>query len=152
MSNPFRDQPFPRGALLGVAALIGFALVAVAIARFTDDGRDTVSTAGAVEVRDLQFVDQPAGLVHVIDSENGERIATLEPGTENFIRGVLRGLVRERRSQGLGMEHPFRIARFPDGRLVLQDRATDRIIELQAFGPTNAGAFARLLDAPASDS
>jgi putative photosynthetic complex assembly protein len=60
--------------------------------------------------------------------------------------------VRERRSHGLGMEHPFRIARYPDGRLVLEDLATDRVIDLQAFGPTNAGAFARLLAAPPSET
>jgi putative photosynthetic complex assembly protein len=152
MSDPFRNQPFPRGALLGVAALIGFALVAVAVARLADLQAGTPPVGSAAQTRDLRFVDEPGGIVQVYDGEDGNQVATLEPGTENFIRGVLRGLARERRSHELGMDIPFRVARYPDGRLTLEDRATGRVIELKAFGPTNAGAFARLLDVSPSDS
>jgi putative photosynthetic complex assembly protein len=152
MSDPFRNQPFPRGALLGVAALIGFALVAVAVARLADFRAGTPPVGSAAQTRDLRFVDEPGGVVRVYDGEDGNPVATLEPGTGNFIRGVLRGLARERRSHELGMDVPFRVARYPDGRLTLEDRATGRVIELKAFGATNAGAFARLLDAPPSDS
>jgi putative photosynthetic complex assembly protein len=44
---------------------------------------------------------------------------------------------------------PFRLALHADGRLTLEDPATSRTIELQAFGPANSGAFARLLPANA---
>jgi putative photosynthetic complex assembly protein len=74
-------------------------------------------------------------------------VRTLAPGTENFIRGVLRGLVRERRSLELGDESPFRLMNIGNGQLVLQDLATKRQINLNAFGQTNASSFAQLFDA-----
>jgi len=42
---------------------------------------------------------------------------------------------------------PFHLALHVDGRLTLEDPVTARTIELEAFGPTNSGAFARLLPA-----
>jgi putative photosynthetic complex assembly protein len=74
-------------------------------------------------------------------------LAVLDPGTNGFVRGVLRGLARERRRQGLGSEIPFHLAQRADGRLTLVDPATERVIDLKAFGPTNTQAFARLLEA-----
>ena len=71
---------------------------------------------------------------------------TLPAGSDNFIRGVLRSLARERRGIGAGAETPFRVSRFDDGRIVLQDLATGRSLVLQAFGITNARAFAKWLD------
>jgi hypothetical protein len=40
---------------------------------------------------------------------------------------------------------PFQLALHTDGRLTLVDPAINRTIELEAFGPANSGAFARLL-------
>jgi putative photosynthetic complex assembly protein len=69
-------------------------------------------------------------------------------GTNGFVRGVLRGLARERRLNDVGAQPPFQLTRWSDGRLSLDDPATGRRIDLVAFGPTNAGAFAQLLTAP----
>jgi hypothetical protein len=57
----------------------------------------------------------------------------------------MRNLVHERRSNGLGPAAPFRVAASSDGRLILEDRATGRLIELEAFGSTNAGVLASFL-------
>ena len=46
------------------------------------------------------------------------------------------------------MDPPFRLARWSDGRLTLEDPTTGRRIELGAFGPTNAEVFAELMQAP----
>ena len=78
------------------------------------------------------------------------QLAVLAPGTNGFARGVLRGLARERRRSDIGMEPPFRLARWSDGRLTLEDPTTGRRIELGAFGPTNAEVFAALMLAPAA--
>ena len=90
--------------------------------------------------------------MYVWDASSDQLLVSLQPGTENFIRGVMRGLARERRSHSLDRETPFRIARHSDGRLTLQDLATGRRIDLQAFGPTNVGSFERLLQVPAQRS
>ena len=78
-------------------------------------------------------------------------MAVLPPGSNGFIRGVMRGLARERMLHGIDAAPPFRLIRWADGRLSLEDTATGRLIDLAAFGPTNAQAFARLLTAPSPD-
>jgi putative photosynthetic complex assembly protein len=39
------------------------------------------------------------------------------------------------------------LTRWADGRISLEDPETGRVIELDAFGPTNGEAFAQLLTA-----
>lgn len=145
MSDPFRDQPLPRGPFLGMAALVVFSLVAVIVAQNLGYKGGQAPPDSVVESRDLRFIDGPDGLVHVRDVSSNAVVTSLAPGTENFIRGVLRGMARERRSRSLDTQTPFRIARHADGRLTLEDIATGRRIDLQAFGPSNAGSFERLL-------
>ena len=44
------------------------------------------------------------------------------------------------------IDDPFRLTRYDDDSLTLEDALTGRKISLQAFGPTNVSAFAVLLD------
>ncbi|MFZ5558084.1 MAG: photosynthetic complex assembly protein PuhC [Pseudomonadota bacterium] len=145
MSDPFADRPFPRGALLGSAALVAVTLITVIAARATGVGTTQVPASTAVEIRDLRFEDRRDGSVAVYEGDDRHLLAVLEPGTENFIRGVLRGFARQRKLQHAGPEQPFRLTRWADGRLSLDDPVTGRHVDLEAFGPTNAGAFARLM-------
>ena len=55
-------------------------------------------------------------------------------------------MTRERRIRGVSASTAaFELAVGADGRLTLRDPATGLTLDLLAFGPTNAGAFARLL-------
>lgn len=152
MSDPFANQPSPRGALLGIAALVAFSLLAVIAAQIGGFKAGQVAPGAMVDSRDLRFADGQGGMVYVYDASSEQMLAALMPGTENFIRGVLRGMARERRSASLGPQVPFRLARHNDGRLTLRDMATDRLVDLHAFGSTNARSFARLLDAGSSQT
>ncbi|RAI45231.1 photosynthetic complex assembly protein PuhC [Rhodoplanes roseus] len=142
-------RPFPRGPLLGATALLAFVLLAVGVSR----GVGTVPTgtppdaavSTAVALRDLRFVDQPDGTVAVVDAADRSVVEVIASGQENFVRGTLRGFARERRRQDIGAEPPFRLTRWADGRLSLDDPQTGRHVELSAFGPTNAESFGRLL-------
>ena len=67
------------------------------------------------------------------------------PGEDAFIRAVLRGFVRDRHAMKISNEAPFRLYRLVDTRLVIEDTATKKRINLRAFGPTQQEAFARLL-------
>ena len=140
------DQQVPRGALIAAAALM---LVAIAAAGLTRQGliarTDPVAPAQIVLSRDLVFVDRRDGGIAVLAAGSGETLELIAPGSDGFVRGVLRGLVRERRQHGFGSEKPFRLLRQSDGRLTLVDLATQRRIELVSFGPTNVKAFARFL-------
>ncbi|EWY39532.1 phosphonoacetaldehyde methylase [Skermanella stibiiresistens SB22] len=139
------DPVFPRGALLGAAALLLFTVSSAAVARLSGLGTVQMPEAVSVESRQLRFADRADGAIEVTDARTGGTAAVVDPGTNGFVRGALRGLARERKRQGVGIEPPFVLTRWADGRLSLTDPATGRVINLEAFGPTNAEAFARLL-------
>lgn len=145
MHDHHHDRPFPRGALIGAAALIGFSLLAVTLARFAGLGPVAEPMAPVVQSRELRFADRADGAVLVYDRQGDEVVDLVPPGSGGFVRGVLRALARERRLQGDGASTPFRLSRLVDGRLTLEDLATGRVIDLKAFGHTNEGAFAQLL-------
>jgi putative photosynthetic complex assembly protein len=142
-SGPTGAPTLPRAALLAMAAVIVLALGSAAAVRLSGvDIREP--DAAAVETRLLRFDDLPDGRIAVIDAASGARVDTVE-GESGFVRGTLRGLARERKRQGLGPERPFELIGRADGRLTLRDPATGRIVDLESFGPTNAGVFARML-------
>ncbi len=147
MGNPHADPSVPRGLLLAIAGLLGLALAATAVARLTGIGTTPNPSSALVSRLDLRFADRPDGAVSVTTGGDGREIAVLEPGHHGFIRSVVRGLVRERRARGIGPGPPFELRRWADGRLSFDDPATGRTVELGAFGPDNAGAFAALLTA-----
>lgn len=152
MPQPSPDRRFPRGALVGAGALIAFTLVAAGTARLEALSAPPRPEIAALESRELRFEDQPDGSVAIFQAPGDRLVATLAPGTNGFVRALLRGLARERRMRGIGSEPPFRLIATADGGLILEDPATGRLVELRAFGPTNAGAFARLLTSGRDDS
>lgn len=136
----------PGPALLP-AALAAVLVAAVAAASL---GPRAAPKAAAetepLRMRELRFADRPDGGIDVRDARLDRRVGAIEPGHDGFMRSTLRGLVRERKRLALGDELPFELRVEAGGALVLRDPASGRRIELQAFGATNAGAFARLLD------
>ena len=147
MSDAAHAAAFPRAPLLAAAALVAASLLAVAVVRTTGVGRAVVANAPAVASAALRFADGDDGSITVSDARDGRVVATVEPGTNGFLRGTLRGLVRERKRAGLGPEEPFVLQGRADGRLTLVDPATGRRVDLESFGPTNAAVFAHLLAA-----
>ncbi len=145
MSHSHAMRPIPRGVLIGAAVLIAATIALAAVARLTGVGSLRVVSSAAVESRDLRFTDQRDGSIVITDATTQAVISVAAPGTNGFIRGALRGLVRERRQHGIGAGPPFRLVRWADGRLTIEDPATGRVIDLVAFGPTNIAAFAVLL-------
>ena len=137
------DHSVPRGVLVSAAALLGFVLAATGAARLTGTGRDGTPAGTPVASRLLTFADRADGAIVVQDPAARKVVAIVEPGTNGFVRGTLRGLARERRQHAVGAEPPFRLTHWTDGRLSLDDTATGRRIDLEAFGPSNALAFAR---------
>lgn len=137
---------FPRRTLFGAAALVGLALVATSVVRFTGIGATHNPTSVPVERRALRFEDRADGAVVVYAAE-ADQVVEVLTGTNGFVRSVLRGLARDRKLQGVGREPAFELTRWADGRLSLADPSTGRSIELDAFGHTNASAFAELLTA-----
>lgn len=147
MSDPFADRPLPKGPLIAAAALIGISLVFAATARLTNSLTGVVPEATPVESRDLRFEDGGNAVMLVYATADEQLIAALPTATNGFIWGVLRSFARQRKLNAIAPEQPFRLTRWSDGRVSLEDLATARRVELDSFGPTNANAFARLLAA-----
>lgn len=145
MRDPAVDRTLPRGALTGAAVLLGLSLTMVVIARMTGYEPAKPPKSVVVESHDLRFLDRMDGAVLVYTNADDRLVDVLQPGTNGFVRGVLRGLVRERRADHIGAAPPFRLTRWADGRLSLDDPSTGRHVDLEVFGPTNAGAFAQIL-------
>ena len=101
--------------------------------------------ASPVKVLQLRFEDRPDGSIAVIDYKTGKQIDAVQ-GEAGFVRGTLRGLAQERKRRGLDSGPPFELIYREDGRLTLSDTATGRLVDLESFGPTNAGTFFKLLN------
>jgi putative photosynthetic complex assembly protein len=139
-----RPGRIPRAVLLGAGAMVAFTFFAAGAAHMTDIGTVRMPPAVAVETLELRFADLQDGGVAVIDAEDGKTIYKVQPGTNGFIRATLRGLTRERLREGIGEQTPFTLTHWNDGTLSLEDATIGRRIGLDAFGPTNAQAFAQL--------
>lgn len=141
------QEQVPRAFLIAAGALVVFTIVLVAGVRLFGGDAGAISVDGAVAARDLRFVDEPGGAVAIYAEPDGRRIATLDPGSNGFLRGTLRALVRERKLNQVGDAVPFRLIGLADGAVVLEDPATGLRVHLSAFGPDNSGVFAGLLQA-----
>lgn len=142
-------QPvFPRAALILFALLIGGSLVLAVLGsagKIGDNGADAADNAEVQASRTVRFEDLASGELAIIDHHSGQQIALLPAGNEGFIRGVLRGIARNRMQHGAAMSLPFQLTRWADGQLALDDLATQRRLRLNGFGVDNERAFSRLL-------
>lgn len=148
------ENTVPAPALAAAAALVGFALVMTATVKLGWLDREAVPSVeraqGAVAPvarRSLNFADRPDGSVLITDATSGAAVGAVAAGSEQggFIRGVMRGLARERHMNGIGAAPPFTLTLWQDGSLSLVDEGTGRSVELGGFGADNRAAFLALL-------
>lgn len=143
----------PKGALIMAGLLVVSSIAITSIARIAQVPPAASPVLLRVEkkivpvaTRQLRFSDRADGAVIIEDVGTGGTALLLEPGTNSgFIRGVMRGLARERRMQGIDSTPPFDLTLWKDGELSLTDTVTGRSIELNAFGTTNRATFLDLL-------
>lgn len=153
------ENTVPRPALVLAGALVALTLALTTLVRVGVLPREAVPATerarqgvAARQVRHLTFADRADGAVVVGDADSGQTLTVLkgEGDGGGFVRGVMRGMARERRMKGLGATPPFNLTQWADGALTLRDPATGRAVELGAFGATNRAAFARFLKGPAA--
>jgi len=144
-AGQLRPDSFPRWVLLCGGGVILFSLLSVGLVRITGNGPDQKPAPSAFE-RPLRFEDRPDGSIAVIDGRTGGLISSVK-GEQGFLRGALRALARERKTRGVGSEIPFQLMARTDGGLTLYDPVTSQRVDLESFGPTNAGTFLPLLTA-----
>lgn len=144
MTTAIVPRRFPRAPLVGGFGLVGLALLLAVAGRLNGpaEGPPPAASIGVVEFR---VADRADGAVRVLDAKDGHEIS-VATGQAGFLRGILRSMARERRITGQGgREGAFRLTAWNDGRLTLDDLATGRRIDLEAFGSDNVAVFAHLL-------
>lgn len=134
-----------RSLVIGVGLLVGFVVLAVTVGRVESVGLTRMELARPVQHLAFRVEDTADGSIALRDAERGGLVATVRPGEDNFIRATLRGFAQGRLRAGLSREVPFRLTRFDDGSLRLDDSLTGRSVDFGAFGPSNYAAFARLM-------
>jgi putative photosynthetic complex assembly protein len=139
-------RSFPPGVLWGAAVIIAITITLAAVARHTGMTVTDINQSPPVKVLELRFDDQRDGAIAVFDTERGDVVDVLRPGTSGFVRNVMRSLARERLMHGGKPETPFRMTRWADGRLTIDDPTTGRHVDLGAFGSMNTASFARLIE------
>ena len=137
-------EVIPRRAVLAAFAVLGITLAGVASVRWSGT-EIREPDARTVARRELRFADRPDGGIAVIDAATGATLDVVH-GEQGFLRGTLRGLVRERKRRALTTTEPFALLARADGRLTLADPQTGERIELESFGPSNVAVYARWLE------
>ena len=143
---PAQRPIIPRGVIIGAGLLMLFTVIIAGVSHRAGIYHITTPPTTAVASRDLFFVDQRDGGVLVTDATTGKRVSLVEPTTGGFMRGIMRGLVREHRLKEQATGTAFRLTHWADGRLSIADPTTGESFDLEAFGSTNELAFAKLLD------
>lgn len=137
-----------RTLVVGAGLLVGFVVAAVTVGRVESIGLTRKDPARPVQSLALRVDDGADGSITLRDAAHDILVATVQPGSDNFVRATLRGFAQARLRAGLPREAPFTLTRFADGSLRLDDALTGRSVDFGAFGPSNAAAFARLMPAP----
>jgi len=147
--NPPPPAVLPRGYVPVLAVLCAALLIGVAWVRWSGTDIRTPD-APTVAQRSLYFTDTDNRSVAVRDAVTGELVHEFHgvEGEASFVRGSVRALVFQRGKRGIGAEQPFVLLARADGRLTLSDPATGERLDLESFGPSNYGAYARLLPRP----
>ena len=146
-ARPTAIIPLPM--LIGVAAALCVAMATAGFMRLSGRNVVTMPPTSEVASRDLRFADRADRGIDIRDATTGVLVETIPPKTGGFLRGVMRGLVYDYRyvprRSGETPDQAFHLTQWADGRLSLDDPATHRRIELEAFGSTNREVFAQLL-------
>lgn len=149
------ENTVPRPALVMAAGLVGLTLMLTAAVQIGWLDREAVPSVERAKAavapaasRELRFEDGADGSVRIIDASTGTLVQQVVEDTPSggFIRGVMRGLARDRRMRGIGAEPPFTLTLWQDGSLSLSDSATGREVELGGFGADNRAVFMALLE------
>jgi putative photosynthetic complex assembly protein len=143
MAIPSKSSFF-RSPIAGASLLVMLAIAGTTVVRLTGSV-DKAPVAAVAVMHELRFEDGADGSILIHEAKHNKLIDRAAPGENNFLRGTLRGLARERKRIGVDSKPPFRLVSRADGRLMLEDPSTGRYVDLGSFGNTNRETFVRLL-------
>lgn len=142
--HPHPRSAVPRGVLIGALVMVLTTIGLIVAARTSDRGLVRASVESPAQVVRLRFSDRADGAVEAVNVDTGHVVKVFPPGEKGFVRGVLRGMARQRRLASVGRAPPVTLSRWPDGRVALEDPETGFAVDLRAFGRSNSAEFVAL--------
>ena len=141
------ERPIPPAIIIGGGLVMAVSLLAVSSARIGVAPRQAKPAAAAVAAYDFRVAaPNAAGLETVMSARNGAPVAPLAAKGDDFLPSLVDKLRQERVLKGAPSAPPFRLVRFADGRVSLEDPSTGRELNLESFGSVNEANAARLID------
>jgi putative photosynthetic complex assembly protein len=122
MAIPSKSSFF-RSPIAGASLLVMLAIAGTTVVRLTGSV-DKAPVAAVAVMHELRFEDGADGSILIYEAKHNKLIDRAAPGENNFLRGTLRGLARERKRIGVDSKPPFRLVSRADGRLMLEDPST----------------------------
>jgi putative photosynthetic complex assembly protein len=144
--RPHDRERIPRILLRAIFALVLLTLAGVTALRLGGVEPIAQPPEAAVAGKVTVVLAEPEGGGVELRAPGGEAaLATLAPGSDGFLRGVIRVLGFERNRAGIEGNPPVELIRWDDGRTSLHDPATGWRMEFQGFGKENLATVARLM-------
>ncbi len=143
-SRPLDPEYLSKFFLGSVASIVLAAVLLVATAAWWKEPSPPLTEIPRASLT-LRFIEQPDGGLSVVDMANGRQMDHLVAGENGFLRTMIRVIRRDIEQTASTSSMPVRIESWQDNRVTLTDSATERSIDLRAFGPTNAEVFIRWL-------
>jgi putative photosynthetic complex assembly protein len=134
-----------RMFIVVVASMVLLTLAAVGSAGWWRDAPAPSTEVPRISLV-LRFIEQPDGGLSVVDMATEREYDHLAAGENGFLRTMIRVIRRDILRTDATISMPFRIEAWQDNRVTLTDSATERRVDLRAFGPTNAEVFIRWLN------
>ena len=143
-----QGEMISRAMVRAIVALIIGVLALVSYATFTGRTPSAVVPEGAVVKSRLILIQaEDSGAARIFTAE-GKLIADLSAKQGGFISSIDRSLRRKRVVANLSQSGPVLLTLDDLNRLKISDPQSGWSADLMAFGKSNIGAFAMLLDAP----
>ncbi len=147
-AGPKRDWSGPLSRFAPFMIIAASVLLAVWIV--VGEWRDgSLGTQRLVDSRAIVFEPRPDGTltVHVTRPDGQHHKVDLPSSSEGFVATLAKSLGRDRMRFDVANTLPFQLLRFENGTMMLKDPVIGTEVRLEAFGRTNVGSFAALMDA-----
>ena len=92
MAVNFIPKSILRSPIAAASLLVVLALAGTTVVRLTGSGMDITPLAAATITHELRFEDGADGSILIYEAKHNKLIDSAAPGTNNFLRGTLRGV------------------------------------------------------------
>lgn len=153
MTTTRQNSPLKQAPLI---LAFGLAITAIAVSagvRFAGvSPHQKLEGAEIQQSRLIRFEPMSDGRIIILDATSGEVITTAPLELAGFLKGVLRGLGRIRRTQEIDIADPYRLEKMTNGQLLLVDTASGISLDMNAYGRSNASVFGAFLSTKGDQS